>query len=70
MTKWLGHWIQDQKVWGLIPAAGQVQKCRADFLFHAISAHPIVVGTWWSEICQIVVSAPVAENALNSPESR
>ena len=24
VAKWIGHWTQDQKVWGSIPSAGHV----------------------------------------------
>ena len=33
----------DKKVWGSIPTAGHVWKCRA-----SASAHPAAMGTWWN----------------------
>ena len=39
-------WVA-QKVWGLIPTAGHVLKCRANCSFQTASAYPAVMGTWW-----------------------
>ena len=37
------------KVWGLILTAGYMYKSQINFSFHADSAHPAVMGTWWNE---------------------
>ena len=29
VTSWIGHWIQDQNIWGSIPPAGHAEECRA-----------------------------------------
>ena len=45
VTRLMGRWTQDQKVWGPIPTVCHVWKCRANFPFHTESGYPIVMGT-------------------------
>ena len=49
VAKWIGCWTRDQKVWGSIPSAGHVEKCRANFSFHTASAYPAMMSTWWNK---------------------
>ena len=40
--KWIGHWTQDQKIWGRFPVlVGQI--C---ILFRTALVHPAVMGSW------------------------
>ena len=51
------HWFTliDQKVWGSIPTAGDIQKCVGKVLITWCSVYPVVMGTWWNDKCTIVV---------------
>ena len=42
VAKRIGHWAQNQKVWG----AGHVQKCWAKFIFYTASVLPDVLNIW------------------------
>ena len=44
-----GIGLKIRKVWVLIPSAGHVYKCRANFVFHTALVHPAVMGTWFTE---------------------
>ena len=45
----VAYWIgltQDQKIWGLIPTAGHVQKYRANISFLTAFTHEAVMVEW------------------------